>query len=292
MKKILTSAGVPKTIIDSIPTVVHTCRICRRWERHSPKCQVSVRLSERFNEVVQFDLIEYQEDGESWYIVHLIDEATRFSTGDICKQKNTDDLLDCFYFCWLRVFGPMSVLVSDQEGALTGHEMESFFAKHAVSLKFKPVGTKAFTVERHNEIVRQGMHRLYDSCVQNSLAIPLRHRLSEVFFYKNALLQYGGYSPYNSVMGIQPSLLPNIEETNLEVTDDTRQGGVAGANRGAVRLRELALQAVQQSCAYSRTLRANNTRTRESAQLKELKVGEASPPPSRHLPTSSAPHLR
>ena len=73
MKKILVAAGVPKEVIEMIPQVVHTCRICRRWERHSPKAQVSVRLADRFNQVVQFDLIEYTEQDKKYYIVHLLD---------------------------------------------------------------------------------------------------------------------------------------------------------------------------------------------------------------------------
>ena len=146
MKKILLAAGIPQSIVDTIPQVIHTCRICRRWERHGPHSQVSVRLADHFNEAVQFDLIEYEEDGEKWYIFHLLDEATRFSTGDISKHKNAGDLLDMFYFCWIRVFGPMGTLVSDQEGALTGHELTTFFARNEIALKFKPVGTKAFTV--------------------------------------------------------------------------------------------------------------------------------------------------
>ena len=91
------------------------------------------------------------------------------------------------------------LLVTDQEGAIKSHEFGSFLAKNNISVKFKPKGTKAFAVERHNEIVRQGMHRLRDSCVEASIAIPIRHRLFEVIFYKNALLQYGGFSPLSLI---------------------------------------------------------------------------------------------
>merc|ERR1712015_319228 len=105
---------------------------------------------------------------------------------------------------------------------MVGHEFTPFFAKCQISINIKPKNTKAFTVERHNEIVRQGMHRLYDLCVLNSLAVPLRHRLFEVIFFKNCLLQYGGFSPYNSVIGQQPAMLPDIEDTNLELADDQR----------------------------------------------------------------------
>ena len=136
MKKILAAAGVPKEVLDMIPTVVHTCRICRRWERHSPKAQVSVRLADRFNQVVQFDLIEYTEDDQKWYIVHFLDEATRFSSGDVYKTKDASQLIECFYFCWIRTFGAMQTLISDQEGALTGHEMATFFARWGIELKF------------------------------------------------------------------------------------------------------------------------------------------------------------
>ena len=69
-------------------------------------------------------------------------------------------------------------------------------------------------------------------------------------------------------------MLPDIEDTNLELADDEREGTQLGSNRGAVRLRELGLQAVQQACAYSRALRAAKSRTVEAGQLKELNVGD------------------
>ena len=138
MKKILRSAGMPEEIVEQVSQVVHTCRICRRWERHSPKSQVSMRLADRFNEAVQFDLIEYTEDGAEYYIIHLLDEATRFSTADIVSGKDVGELLDAFYFLWIRTFGPMGLLVTDQEGAIKSHEFGSFLAKNNISVKFKP----------------------------------------------------------------------------------------------------------------------------------------------------------
>ena len=274
MRKILAAAGVPKTVLDQISTVVHTCRICRRWERHSPKAATSVRLADHFNECCQLDLIEFTEDDQKYYIIHIIDEATRFSTGDIVLRKTPEDIFTVIYFSWIRTFGKMETLITDQEGAMTSHEATAFLARHGISLKLRPKNTKAWMVERHNEIVRQGMHRLYDSCVAASLAIPIRHRLCEVFFYKNALLQYGGFSPYNSVIGRQPTLLPNIEDTNLELADDRRTGTLMGISRGAAKLRELAINAIISATAYARTLRAEKTRTRGASQLQELKVGD------------------
>ena len=169
MRKILAAAGVPKAVLEQMPTVVHTCRICRRWERHSPKSAASVRLADHFDECCQFDLIEYTEDGTKYYIVHIIDEATRFSSGDIILHKNPEEIFTVFYFRWLRVFGSLGTIIIDQEGALAGHQAAPFLARHDISVKFRPKGAKAWMVERHNEIVRQGMHRLYDSCVQQAL---------------------------------------------------------------------------------------------------------------------------
>ena len=66
-----------------------------------------------------------------------------------------------------------------------------------------------------------------------------------------------------SVMGQQPTMLPSIENTNIEQDDDARQGSNLGSNRGAIRLRELALDAVQQATAYSRSMRAAKSDMKE-----------------------------
>ena len=79
------------------------------------------------------------------------------------------------------------------------------------------------------------------------------------------MLQYGGYSPYNSVLGLQPAMLPQFEATNLATEDD--DSGELAVSRGAVRMRELACQSIVEATAYARLLRAKEPRTRVAGQL-------------------------
>eukprot|EP00971_Amphidinium_carterae_P302209 6004374-Amphidinium_carterae.1 len=44
MTKILKAAGLPKDLLDIVPSVCETCSTCREWTRPSPEAIPSVRL--------------------------------------------------------------------------------------------------------------------------------------------------------------------------------------------------------------------------------------------------------
>ena len=75
MADLLRAAGVPDGTIALLPKIVKSCRICRLWERPGRRPATSSRLTEHFNDVVQFDLLFI----EGQPVIHLIDEATRFT---------------------------------------------------------------------------------------------------------------------------------------------------------------------------------------------------------------------
>ena len=68
MKNILQSCGLPSEVIDMIPGIVDTCRECRAWEPAGAATQSAVRISYKFNEHVEFDLMFYKQ----FIVFHLI----------------------------------------------------------------------------------------------------------------------------------------------------------------------------------------------------------------------------
>ena len=53
---------------------------------------------------------------EPWQ--HLIDEAARLSQATMIEEKSTLALLHALEMAWVRPYGPMTYLESDQEGGL------------------------------------------------------------------------------------------------------------------------------------------------------------------------------
>ena len=116
----------------------------------------SSRLSTRFNEVVQFDLVFIEDK----VVGHLIDEATKWSVCDVLDNRETSTVLAFINNHWLRTFGPITTIISDQEGAIYSEEGGIWAEKKGIQLRPKPKGAHAAIVERHHQMIRELMHRL------------------------------------------------------------------------------------------------------------------------------------
>ena len=75
MKELLEAAGMSERVIGMIDSVVKGCRICRMWAKPGMKAAAATRLTTRFNDVLQGDLLFIFDLA----VLHLIDEATRCS---------------------------------------------------------------------------------------------------------------------------------------------------------------------------------------------------------------------
>ena len=111
MRNMLQAIGVSDKTLKLIDNVVSTCRICRLWKRPSPKPYTSAHLSTTFNEIVQVDILFYQES----MILHMIDETTRWTAASILNSRSAHDICSTLTNSWFRLFGPPTCIVSDSE---------------------------------------------------------------------------------------------------------------------------------------------------------------------------------
>ena len=78
----------------------------------------STRTSTAFGEAVQVDLLFV----ESHIILHMIDEATRFTMATVIKTKQPQDLISAMNNSWFRLFGAPRCIISDREGGIASEE--------------------------------------------------------------------------------------------------------------------------------------------------------------------------
>jgi hypothetical protein len=131
MKELLMRAGAPPSALTMIKTIVDTCRVCRMWTRPGPKSMQATRLATGFNELVQWDILFIDDV----MVSHCIDEATRWSAGDILSSKSAIKIIESLTKTWLRPYGPMKVLTTDQEAGLTGEEAAQWCDRWAIQIK-------------------------------------------------------------------------------------------------------------------------------------------------------------
>ena len=85
-------------------------------------------------------------------IVHLIDEATRWTCATIVTDRSPVSILGCITRNWIRIFGAPRILISDREGALGSEEASVWFERWQIEPRLKAKGSHASVVERHHEL--------------------------------------------------------------------------------------------------------------------------------------------
>ena len=267
MHAILEQAGIPKSVLDLIQGVIDTCKVCRLWQKTGRSAITSSRLSLDFNQNVQADLLFIG----NLIILHMICEATRWSMTAILQGKKTTDILPAIINQWFRIWGPPETITADHEGALCSEEASIAFERWGVSFKPKPVGSHAYIVERHHELLRSQYLHIQAQCTAEQLQVTDEEVLSEATFAKNCMLQIRGKSPYQAVVGRTPKIMLEFEEQGISAIADASGGSLS---RHAVRLRELAMQGMLEGTAQDRIRRAAKSSTRPSGELKDLKPGD------------------
>lgn len=85
MRNIVQACGLPNKVLDIVPGIVDTCRECRAWEAAGPATQSVVRISYKFNEHVEVDLMFYKQ----FIVFHMIWRCTRWhaAIGNESKEE-------------------------------------------------------------------------------------------------------------------------------------------------------------------------------------------------------------
>lgn len=266
MTQLLKAAGIPRSAIDMIKPVVSCCRVCRAWQKPSNRSMHNSRLSEKFNDVIQFDLMFVEEH----IIGHLCDEATRFSVTAVLPNRETDTILRFITQSWIRLFGPPRTLMSDQEGGLSSEEGAIWFERFGINPKLTPKGAHAAIVERHHQTLRGIIHRVLQQSREEKLDLHFEDVLSESTLAKNIFTNIGGFSPYQAVFGRWPNVLVDLEQASISAIDDHDP---TSTSRHVTRLREIAVASMVQSTAQARMRLAENSRTRMASEVLDLQPG-------------------
>ena len=195
MHDILQAAGceIPISLIQDI---VDTCRPCRTWARTKPGSFSTVRHLTKFNEVAQHDLTFIEKSP----IQHMICAFTRLSQACWLPNKTTKALLEGIDTIWIRPYGAMDILESDQESGLINDEAKVYFARLGVNLKLKGVNAHVKMLERHHGWLRQQYLKCKSQCEEEGLNFTREQLLSVCLTAKNSLFTVGKSTPMQGRM--------------------------------------------------------------------------------------------
>ena len=232
MVRVLEAAGLPKDVLNMVPDIVETCRECRKWQKPAHDTVATIKMSTKFNQHVEMDLMFYK----SYIVCHFIDRASRWHAAKMVENKEDGTLVDALMTTWISVHGPMEELIVDGESGVVKSEVFAGELK-ARGIKLKPRAPQqhARYIERRGAILRHSMHVIEDQMKHEGLSVTMNVLLAEAVFAGNCLTYVGGVTPYQVVYGRQPAILPpmSIDEQDLE------QEGIAN-DRVEARTREIA----------------------------------------------------
>lgn len=269
MSTLLKHAGAPPSALKPSPEIVSTCRVCRMWKRSTPKSTTNTRFAEKFNGIVQWDILFYKK----MMMSHFGDEAIRWSAASILPSKDAPALIIAISQDCVRVFGGPQFLIADGEKGFCSEQVAQFLDRCNTQLKTKAPREHAQVVERHNELLRQTLHKLEEQLKEEGIVVPFSMAVNDAGLTRNAVITVGGHTPCRAFYGRDPPMLAEFEPASETQLDDT-SGEVPGHSRHNLRVREKATQSMLQASAQQRLQRALASKTRLAVEQLELEPGD------------------
>ena len=199
MLRLLHAMILPRDIVVEGIQIARDCTECRQWASRLPKPLIKSNLATQFNETVQHDLFFL------WDLTFmlLIDEAIRWKTGDHLESKEGSVLCKALLTLWIRFWGPMTYLLTDQEGGLLTVSATRMFERFGITRLLVGQGashTKGL-VERHIALTKLSMLRLKDAARKEGLDVTPSELCIETCMAQNLMLEYNGGTPQMALTG-------------------------------------------------------------------------------------------
>ncbi|CAK0795790.1 unnamed protein product, partial [Prorocentrum cordatum] len=216
MMKLLQAMLLPQAIVLQGMEICKACEVCQQWAKRHIRPQIKSFLATVFNEMVQHDLFFLWD--ETFMI--LIDEATKWKTGDHLINKTGPVLVKALNYLWIRIWGAMQNLLTDQEGGLMGHEATKLCDRLEINRLAigKGGATTKGLVERHLALLKLSMLKLKQSSQAEGLDLSYSDICYECCAGHNCTLNYGGSTPQLALTGQLPRMIAIDSETITSMT--------------------------------------------------------------------------
>ena len=178
----------------------YLCGTCA--ERQKPKLTTPGQLKDpkEFNERISFDGFEWKgKGGHSYYVIHVIDDATRFHLG-LRSQRDIQTTIRTLHQIWFQWAGYPKQIAHDQGGEFMTNEWKDLLLEHGIQSILSAAPWQRGRIERHGSTIKDMLHRIDQECVINDSS-QFDAALLQCFQAKNAMSIVDGYSPEQAVLG-------------------------------------------------------------------------------------------
>ena len=271
MRKFLSRLSVPEAIFDLVRTVIQCCPDCNAFAPVPHRPRFGAELAGHFGDVMVADL---------FYIFNLqflmmIDEAIRYKVVDEVVKKDAPTIGQVMLRSWIRYFGPPKRLKFDQEGAIRSEEFATIcdrFSIHRQLAGSDESGKHTTTglAERHIALTKIASLKCDRSCEKKGIEVSKQDIVFECAMGQNCILEYGGFSPNQCLMGHNPrGMFELCTDSPLALENGNKTSSDTFENY--LRLRMTAKVSVQKSIVEARIAEANNSKPHNLADVLKLR---------------------
>ena len=157
MRRFLDRVGVSDKVLDLIPEIVQTCKVCREWAKPGPDNVCSVEIPDKFNSQVECDLIFIRKH----IVFHMLCRCTRWQATREIPNKNAETLMKAIQEIWVSLHGPMQELITDGEsGIVLSENTRTYLTRQGIKLHARGKDQHARYAERRGALLRDCIHRI------------------------------------------------------------------------------------------------------------------------------------
>ncbi|CAK0840601.1 unnamed protein product, partial [Prorocentrum cordatum] len=186
------------------------------------------------------------------------------------------ELLTTIMRVWIRYFGPMQIMILDQEGGLVSELASRTCDKLNIMRRYAGIDDRTMIgiVERWIELIRLCAMKLNRTCALQGFEVSEFDPVQDAAMVSNGVVSNGGQTASHIVLGFTPSDYCDLEATTL----DSVQGATTSCPdpfQAAVRLRPLAKSEMARAIVEGRAARASRARLRQQGPEQEMTPGDS-----------------
>ena len=208
----LAEANAQRHLVDGAKD--YLCGSCAERQRPSLTTPGNLKDAKEFNERVSIDGFDWKgKQGQNYYVIHILDEATRFHLG-LRTQRNIQSTLRTLHNLWFQWAGYPQQIAHDQGGEFMTDGWKNLLLENGIQSILSAAPWQRGRIERHGAVIKDMLDRI-DNDQTITDAQHFDEALVQCFRAKNTMSVVDGYSPEQAVLGRASKLPASI------VSDET-----------------------------------------------------------------------
>ena len=209
LSRMLSQNGAKPEIIEAVKQL--QCQICRRVCPPEIAHKAAFTRPSRFNERIVSDSFHIWDSNQQRYTVtHVMCAFSMYMQAIVVKDANAHTTAELIRDRWIQIFGPPSVLMSDQGSEFMG-QLEPVLKTFAVMHEIVPPTAhwRMALAERHGSILKLMMMKIVAQVSAVGME-DMKMVVSSAVTARNQQARISGFSPLQLVFGKDVSVPPNL----------------------------------------------------------------------------------